>query len=682
MKNYLFLAILLGGTVVAAEPFQSTSFQPGDVFELEWASDPQLSPDGKQIVYVRNFMDIMSDLRRSNLWSINADGTGHRPLTTGSRNDSAPRWSPDGKRLLYVSRAENGRQLFMRWMDSGETARLTQLTEKPANAAWSPNGKFIVFSALVPDEGANPASMPAKPEDAEWAEPVKVIDQLVYRRDGEGFLKPGRTQLFVLPAEGGTPRQVTDNDHDHGAFFFGPDPVWGPDSRFLYFAANRHADWEYDPLNTEIYALDMDSGELTALTDRHGPDHHPVPSPDGKRIAWLGFDDRYQGYQVEDLYVMDSDGNDKRALTADFDRQPEDPVWSRDGRGLFFRFDDEGHTKLGYVDLNGRVTEVTDTLGGTSIGRPYSSGSFSTGGRDLIAFTHASAQRPADVAVISRGGSPKVLTRLNEDLLAHRNLGEVETIWYDSSYDERRIQGWIIKPPDFEENRKYPLILEIHGGPFAMYGEYFSPELQLYAAADYVVLYTNPRGSTGYGEEFGNLIHHDYPNHDFDDLMSGVDAMVERGFVDPERLFVTGGSGGGVLSAWIVGHTDRFRGAAVQKPVINWYSFVLTSDFYNFFYRYWFPGPPWEHMEHYMQRSPLSYVGNVTTPTMLITGEADYRTPMSETEQFYQALKLRDVDAALVRIPGAPHDIAGRPSNLIAKVLNILDWFERHDIGN
>ncbi len=222
------------------------------------------------------------------------------------------------------------------------------------------------------------------------------------------------------------------------------------------------------------------------------------------------------------------------------------------------------------------------------------------------------------------------------------------------------------------------MILEIHGGPFASYGSVFSSEVQLYAAAGYVVLYTNPRGSSGYGEEFGNLIHHDYPNHDYEDLMSGVDALIARGYIDSENLFVTGGSGGGVLTAWIVGKTDRFRAAVVAKPVINWYSFVLYADNPAFFYRYWFPTKPWEDPEHYMKRSPLSYVGNVTTPTMLLTGEEDYRTPIAESEQFYAALKLEGVETAMVRIPGASHGIANRPSNLIAKIASVLMWFEKY----
>ncbi len=640
--------------------------QPKDVFQLEYVADPRISPDGSQVVYVRTWMDVMTDRRRHNLWLIRTDGSQHRPLTSGDRNDTSPRWSPTGDRLAYVSNAEGSSQIYLRWMDSGQTARLAQLTESPGSLSWSPDGRWLAFSMLVPEQVDDYADMPDKPEGAKWAPPPRVIDRLIYRSDGDGYLRAGFEQVFVLPADGGSPRQVTDGPYDH----YGP-LSWSPDSRALVFSANRREEGQYDPMNSEVYRLDLESGEIRAVTDRQGPDRSPVVSPDGK-IAYLGFDDRYQGYQVTRLYL------DGRALTAELDVEVESPVWSSDGEGLYFQYDEQGVGKVAYLPLEADLVSLAGDLGGTAFGRPYSGGSFSVSSDGTVAYTVARPDRPADVAVVRRGEEPRLLTGLNEDLLAYRQLGEVEEIWYDSSHDGRRIHGWVVKPPGFDPARKYPLILEIHGGPFAAYGPHFSTEVQLYAAAGYVVLYANPRGSTSYGEEFANLIHHAYPGNDYDDLMSGVDAVIAKGYVDPERLYVTGGSGGGVLTSWIVGRTERFRAAVVAKPVINWASFVLTSDAYNFFYKYWFPGFPWDHVEHYWKRSPLSLVGNVTTPTMVLTGEEDYRTPMSESEQYYQALKLRKVDSALVRIPGASHGIASRPSQLIAKVAHILEWFRRH----
>jgi len=661
----------------------SRPFQPMDVFELEWASDLQISPDGSRIVYVRGYMDVMKDRRGSNLWTVPVDGTDHRPLTHGG-GDVSPRWSPDGSRILYVA-AENGaRQLWVHWLDTGRSAPITRLTESPSGLAWSPDGKQIAFSMAVPAQSKPFAEMPAPPEGAEWAPPPRVIEKVVYRADGSGYLPDAFTHLFVVPAEGGTPRQITSGDFQHGGT-----PSWTPDGKYLVFSANREDDWELDARDTEVYELEVASGEIRPLTDRQGPDGSPVVSSDGTRIAYLGFDDREQGYQVTHLYVMDRDGSNPRKLTGGLDRSVSDPVWAADGRGVYVWYADHGVGEVALVSLDGSIQKVASGVGGLSLGRPYGGGQFSVSDGGTVAFTLAGEHHPADVAVAaSKGGSSpgnaNRLTELNRDLLDYRALGAVEEIWYESSYDGRRIQGWIVKPPGFDPSkldpsRKYPLILEIHGGPFAEYGPTFGAELQLYAAAGYVVLYANPRGSTSYGEEFGNLIHHAYPGNDYDDLMSGVDAVLAMGYVDPEQLFVTGGSGGGVLTAWIVGNTDRFAAAAVAKPVINWLSFVGTADFYPFFSKdYWFPGLPWENPMHYWERSPLSKVGNVTTPTLLMTGEADYRTPIEESEQFYQALQLEGVDTALVRIPGASHGIANRPSQLIAKVQHILAWFARY----
>jgi acylaminoacyl-peptidase len=658
----------------------SRTLEPIDVFHLEWASDPQVAPDGQRLVYVRNFMDIMTDRRRSNLWSVESSGKRHRPVTTGSANDSSPRWSPDGGRLLYVSNAEGSTQLWLRFMDTGQPTKLTNLTSSPNGIAWSPDGKWIAFSMFVRDSDEPAISIPGKPEGAEWAEPPTVIDRLTYRADGRGYLERGYTQLFVLPADGGTPRQITS-----GAFNHNGTPSWTSDGRALIFSANRHAEWEFEPANTEVYRADLRDGSIQALTERYGPDNGPVVSVDGKQIAYLGYDDRHQGYQVTRLYVMDIDGKNARAVSTDLDRSVQSPRWAADSKAVFVSYSDEGNTKVARISMDGAVKVIAADVGGTSIGRPYSSGSFSVSDGGRIVYTHTRPDRPADVAVVDAskkgpaGAAATTVSDLNSDLLNHKELADVEEIWFESSHDGRRIQGWIVKPPGFDPTQKYPLVLEIHGGPFANYGDRFSTEIQLFAAAGYVVFYSNPRGSTSYGAEFGNLIHHNYPGEDYDDLMSGVEAVRGRGYVDPDRLFVTGGSGGGVLTAWIVGKTDRFRAAVVAKPVINWYSFVLTSDAYNFFYKYWFPGFPWDHAEHYLARSPLSLVGHVSTPTMLLTGELDYMTPISESEQYYQALKLRKVPTTLVRIPDASHGIAARPSNLMAKVIYILDWFERYD---
>jgi acylaminoacyl-peptidase len=351
-----------------------------------------------------------------------------------------------------------------------------------------------------------------------------------------------------------------------------------------------------------------------------------------------------------------------------------------DSKQIAFQYDDHGSTKIAVVNLQGKMSILAEGVGGSDVTRPYAGGSFSISPNGRFAFTKASPTAPPVLATGTSTRDIKSLGDLSANLLGQRSVGSVEEISFDSSADHRRMQGWIVKPPGFDPAKKYPFLLEIHGGPFAMYAPSFAAEIQLYAAAGYVVLYMNPRGSTGYGEEFANLIHHDYPDKDYYDLMSGVDAVIGRGYIDSQRLFVTGGSGGGVLTAWIVGHTDRFRAAVVVKPVINWTSFVLTGDANNFFYRYWFGEFPWDDIQAYWKRSPLAYVGNVKTPTMLMTGEADFRTPSGEAEQFYQALKLRKIDTALVRVPNASHDISARPSLLNAKTAYVLAWLKAHDV--
>ena len=355
-----------------------------------------------------------------------------------------------------------------------------------------------------------------------------------------------------------------------------------------------------------------------------------------------------------------------------------DPVWASDSRRIYFQYEDGGVEHVAHVDRQGRSAVVAEDLGGTALSRPYTGGQFHVAG-GTVAYTQTSPTRPAELATI-RGNRITTLTTLNEDALGAKTMAAVEPMTVTSSVDGRRIDAWIATPPGFDSTTTdtHPLILEIHGGPFAAYGPHFAAEVQLYAAAGYVVLYVNPRGSSSYGAEFANLIHHAYPGNDYGDLMTAVDAAIAEGYADPEQLYVTGGSGGGILTAWIVTQTDRFKAAASVKPVINWYSFVLTADAYVFFQRYWFATPPWEDPEAYLARSPLHFVNQVKTPTMVMTGERDYRTPISESEQFYQALQLSGVDTALVRIPEASHGIAARPSHLVNKALHVLAWFERY----
>jgi len=645
-----------------------------DVFELEWVSNPQISPDGLRVVYDRNSMDIMTDRAASRLWIVRVDGTGNVPLTGRDVSESDAVWSPDGSRIAFTSATLNGSEIHVYWLANGKTARLTQLQRSPRGLSWSPDGKQIAFSMLVPEESPVLVSAPAKPDDAEWADTPRVTTRLKYERDGSGYIETGYNHYFTVPAVGGSARQITS-----GMFHHTGAPEWSADGKALIFSGNRNENWEHEFRNSEIYRVDTDNGDVAALTDRNGPDTAPVVSPDGKKIAYLSFEDKVRTYQVTRLHVMNTDGSDKQELLPDLDRSVSGLVWSKDNRSVYFQYDNHGDTKIAVTTLTGKMRNIADDLGGTTIGRPYGGGSFSVAPSGRIAYTHVTPYRPAELAIVeSRKPEPTVVTSFNEDLLSWRELGEVEEIWYKSSVDGRDIQGWVVKPPGFDPQQDYPLLVENHGGPVSNYGARFSPEVQLYAAAGYIVFYPNPRGSTSYGEAFGDLLFNNYPGDDYQDVMDGVDKLIESGLAHEDQLYVTGGSAGGIMTAWIVGKNNRFRAAAVIKPIMNWMSKTLTADNYYGYANYRYQGQPWENVEGYMKFSPISLIGNVETPTLVMVGTADMRTPISEAKQMYNALKIRGIDTALVEVPGAPHNIAGRPSQLITKIDHILAWFTKY----
>lgn len=650
----------------AGNAMPSRLFTGSDLFGLEQAADPQISPDGRRIAYVRRSGDIMNDRMVSAIWLVDVATGAQTPLAASG---AGPRWSPDGTRIAYVA-AEPGQppQLMVRWMASGESARITGLPDSPEAISWSPDGRQIAYLMRVPGEGLKLGKAPPKPEGAKWAEPLEVIDRVTYRADGAGYLKPGYDHIFVVSADGGAPRQITFGDFpDSGPL------SWSKDGRSIVFSSLRRPDWQREPNDSEVHSVDIASGALTPLTRRYGPDASPVVSPDGTKIAYLGFDDRYTSYQASQLYVMDRDGSNARSLTANLDRDIDTAIWAKDGRSLFVSYDDHAVKKVARIDLNGRMTPVREGLAGGGLDRPYTGGSFSVSDGGQVAYTSGDWRKPADVWM---NGKP--LTRLNETWLAGKAMGQLQPIAVTSK-DGRKIDSWIVTPPGWQPGTRVPLILEIHGGPHTAYAPTFATDYQLYAAAGYAVLYTNPRGSTSYGSEFANLIDKNYPSEDYDDLMAAVDAAIAGGIADPDNLFVTGGSGGGVLTSWIIGKTDRFKAAATQKPVINWISEALTMDGTGFTSRYWFAKQPWEDPMSYWARSPLSLVGNVKTPTLVVVGSEDYRTPVSESEQYYAALQIRGVPTALVKVTGASHGgFTARPSQSAAKASAILAWFDRY----
>jgi dipeptidyl aminopeptidase/acylaminoacyl peptidase len=466
-----------------------------------------------------------------------------------------------------------------------------------------------------------------------------------------------------VPSTGGTPRQVTSGDYDHGDF------DWSANGETIIFSATRKPDADYLAGGSEIYSFSLKDGQVRALTDRDGPDTNPIISPNGKLIAYSGYDQKNYSYQINHLYLMDFDGGNKRPLSENFDCSIQDYIWAPDSSGLYFTVDDKGTSNIYFGSLSGIIKQITQGV--------HMLRSLSLSPNNRAAAVLYSAWEPGDLVAFSlKQPVFNKITSVHADLLEGIKLGETEEIWY-KSFDDKMIQGWIVKPPDFDPSKKYPLILYIHGGPHAMYDVAFNFEFQNHAAHGYVVLYTNPRGSTGYGEEFGNAIWYSYPGDDYKDLMKGVDALLEKGYIDEQNLFVCGGSGGGVLTSWIVGHTNRFRAAVVMKPVTNWYSFVGTTDGASWYRS--FRKMPWENPQEYLERSSISYVGNVTTPTMILTGELDLRTPMEQTEQYYRALKIQKKETVMVRIPGEFHGIGSiYPTHRIAQILYLRCWFDKY----
>ncbi len=634
--------------------------------EMESVSDPQISPDGKHIIYTRGWIDKVNDRRQSALWMMNADGTKNRFLAEGS----GARWSPDGTRIAYLAAGEPaGRQIFVRWMDAeGATTQITRVDETPGSIVWSPDGNSIAFTMLVPSRDAWNIKLPPRPEGAKWTAGPRIIDRLNYRRDRVGFLEDGYRHVFIVPADGGTPRQLTSGDYNHGGGL-----EWMPDGQTLVFSGLRDDDAEYIWRESEIYSVNAADGTITRLTNRRGPDNSPSVSPDGRYIAYTGYDFTDDTYIESGLYVMERDGSNSRLLTSDLDRSPRELIWSRDSRTIYFSIDNEGTRNLYAATLDGRVRKLTDGV------HMLDTSDISAEG--LAVGVLSSFHQPGDIVRFTtrRPEQVRQLTFVNEDVLHGVTLGDVEEIWY-SSVDDFRIQGWIVKPPHFDPTRQYPLILQIHGGPHAMYNVAFNFSRQEHAANDYVVLYTNPRGSSGYGSAFGNAIKRAYPDKDFDDLMNGVDEVISRGYVDERNMFVYGGSGGGVLTAWTVGHTDRFAAASSNYPVIDWLSFVGTTDGASWYRN--FDNFPWEDPSEHLRRSPLMYAGNVKTPTMLMTGVNDLRTPISQTEEFYMALKVQKVPTVMLRFNDEWHGTSSRPSNFMRSQLYLRSWFEKYTTGD
>lgn len=666
------LSLLLGSLAVAAEataqnaPAPSRHLQPIDIFALEFAEDPLISPDGRTLVYTRVTNDIKTDRMRRSIWLVDT-GTGEqRPLLAGGAQSSDPKWLPDGVRLAYWAKVDGKSQFTIYSLRDKSSKQIPGLPDSAGSINWSPDGRSISFSMFMPDPAAPPlgASL-AKPEGAEWAPPLEQATAF----GAFGARSPGHGEIFVMPAEGGTPRQVTHGKLDlWGA-------KWSPDGRYLFVSATPN---ERIGEEQEIYQVTVADGTIRNLTNRKGADRYPQVSPDGSKIAYYGYVERGLVFHHAQLYVMELDSGQVRSLLAGLDQDIRGFKWAADSKRLYVHYNERGLAKLSTVTLDGKFGELANALGVWGFDDPWTAGYWSVADNGVVAFTNGSPDRPSDVAIL-RNGKVRRLVALNA-WLDNRTIGKMRYLPVTVA-NGRKVDAWLITPPDFDPSKKYPLIVKIHGGPHASYGPFFSLRLQLFAAAGYVVLYPNQSGSTSYGEAFANLVKHNVPGPQYEDVMSSVDAAVATGFVDPDNLFITGSSNGGLVAAWAIGKTNRFRAAVVQSTIINFTSSSLTSDSYSWYPRFYMGKMPWEDPQYYWQQSPLSLVGNVSTPTLLFTGADDRRVRPTEVEQFYAALQLRNIPTMLIKGPGMGHDWdhdSFRGSQYAALINATTGWFDRY----
>ena len=670
------LVWLLGGRLASAAGENTQPVEPLDLYRLEQPLDPQLSPDGRTVAVVRQLRDIQTDRVRSELWLVAAEGGARRLLVGADRSPSAARWSPDGQSIAFIGKEGSSAQLLRVSPADGRVQVLSSLRQPPRSFSWSPDGQRIAYVALVERKAAEFFALPTRPDGAQWASPPRIVRDYPYRADGEGWLVPGDMHVFVLELGSGRQRQLTSGAGDWGAR--DEAPAWLPDGQAIIVSADTDPAARRRANQGDLWRVSLREGEpAQRLTEDEGFETSPAVSPDGRSVAYVGWRKRANSFQRTDIFLLPLDGAQRaRNLTVSLDRSAASPRWREDGAGIHFLYQDEGVNRVGLVTLDGQTRVLVPQVGNTRLLLPSSSGGTYSAAAGTFAYPSVEADRPATLA-LWRDSRQIVLWDMNAEWRAGKRIGRLEEIRIPSKADRRSIHGWILYPPDFDPNRRYPLALDIHGGPHLDYGPMFSITHHLYAAAGYVVVFVNPRGSIGYGEEFATLIHLAYPGRDHDDLMSAVDSVLARGFIDPRRLYIGGGSGGGVLSSWAIGKTDRFAAASVKRPVINWASTTLTTDIGAVMGQYWFERMPWEQPEKYWARSPLSLVGKVTTPTLIITGEEDWRTPMSDSEQYFQALQLRGVESALMRLPEASHGF-GRPSQWLAAILGTIGWYDAH----
>jgi len=683
--NCLALLILLA-TPVLAERLMTEM----DLHKFVWIADPQISPDGSQIVFVRVSVNAKGDGYDTALWTVPAGGKSEPARLTAGPHDTSPRWTRDGKRLAFIRAVDkDGKtqptQVFFLDMTGGEARQLTDLPKGAASPAWSPDGKTILFTSTTLPEDSQPNTNTGYKSD------VRVITHAVYRSNGPGYIDPSRhTHTWTIPVNDAAstpakPKQLTSGEYDEQS------PAWSTDGSRIYFISTRVAEPYYEPHHNDLYSIPAAGGEMTKVTGIDGTIAEFAPSPDGKRIAFIGALNGHpvRSYDQPDLFVADAtSGAAPRNLTAEYDfdisgglsgdqaapraSRPSGVMWTKDGQSLLVVAAERGRANLK------RINATSDKIENLTTG-DQDVMNFAVSENGKIALLISTPTNIGDLFAVDSSGKLAQLTHINQALFSEIKITAPEEFTY-KSFDGKTIQGWIQKPPDFDPSKKYPAILEIHGGPHSAYGATFTHEFQWMAAKGYVVVYVNPRGSTSYGQDFGNIIQYHYPGDDYRDLMLGVDEALKRGYIEPQRLGVTGGSGGGLLTNWVVTQTNRFKAAVSQRSIADWSGFWFTADF-HLFQPTWFTAAPWENPQDFIQRSPITFIKNVTTPLLLIEGESDMRTPPADGgEQMFRALKYLKKETEMVRFPDETHELSrsGKPWHRVERLQHIVGWFDKY----
>jgi len=638
------------------------------------------------VVFSAQRVNKKTEKRFSNLWIVPTDGGSARQFTHGDQSDTQPRWSPDGKKIAFISNRgdEKQSQIFIIPFQGGEARKLTDFKGSIEAYQWSPNGRRFVCQFRKKDREV------IEREKSEQSKKLGVVSRhitrIFFKEDGKGFLPKERWHIWVVDARAGRARQLTEGEvYDEWSL------RWSPDGKEIVFCSNRAKDPDLNPDAVDLFVIPAAGGKFRKIETPLGFKGQPDFSPDGKWIAYYGMEGKGQRWKNDSLWIVPADGKGKpKDLTGKFDFNVSSwtindlpgsppmmpPTWSKDSSRIYFQVAHHGNTLLKSIGLKGNKRSLQTVIGDEGV-----VGSFDfSRDRSRLAYFHADMKDPGEIWLhdMASGRSDR-LTRVNENLLKALDLGQIEEMWFKGAAGND-LQGWILRPPGFRKGRKYPSILEIHGGPGVQYGNFFMHEFYYLAAHGYVVYFCNPRGGKGYGEKHSKAIWNNWGTADYDDLMAWVDLVQKKPYIDRKRMGVTGGSYGGYMTNWIIGHTNRFKSAVTQRSVSNFISMYGSSDV-NWAFQYELGDqPPWENLANYWRQSPIKYIGNVKTPTLVIHSEQDLRCAIEQGEQVFVALKKLGVDTEMVRFPDEPHGLSrgGRTDRRIERLKHILRWFDRY----